>query len=136
MNEPKQVNKKLIVIIASVLIVLIAAFALIFTLTRPTVQKGAKTVRIEVVVSETDTRSFTLHTDAEFLGQALTEENLVAGTDAGYGLFITSVDGVAADESKQQWWCITKGGATVNTGVDSTPVSDGDQFELTLTTGY
>lgn len=136
MNEPKQVNKKLMIIIASVLIVLIAAFALIFTLTRPTVQKGAKTVQIEVVVSETDTRSFTLHTDAEFLGQALKEENLVSGTDSGYGLFITSVDGVTADSSKQQWWCITKSGGTVDTGVDSTPIADGDQFELTLTTGY
>ena len=56
MNE-KTVSKKKIALIAGVLVVLIAAFALIFALTRPETTQGAKTIHIEVVVSDTDTRS-------------------------------------------------------------------------------
>ena len=135
MNE-KTVSKKKIAHIAGVLIVLIAAFALIFTLTRPETAQGAKTIQIEVVVSDTDTREYTLHTDQEYLRGALEEEKLISGTESEYGLFVTTVDGVTVDDSLQQWWCFTKGCETVNTGVDTTPIQDGDQFEITLTTGY
>ena len=40
------------------------------------------------------------------------------------------------DEAKEEWWCFTKDGEDVMTGVDSTPVADGDHFEITLKTGY
>ena len=53
-----------------------------------------------------------------------------------YGLFITTVDGETADDSKQQWWYITKGGEQVNSGADALPIADGDQFELTMMEGY
>ena len=135
MNE-KTVSKKKIALIAGVLIVLIAAFALIFTLTRPETTQRTKTIQIKVVVSDTDTREYTLHTNQEYLRGALEEEKLISGTESEYGLFVTTVDGVTADDSLQQWWCFTKGGGTVNTGVDTTPIQDGDQFEITLTTGY
>ena len=135
MNE-KSISKKKIALIAGVLIVLIAAFALIFALTRPETSQGAKTIRIQVMVSDTDTREYTLHTDEEYLRGALEEENLISGSESEYGLFVTTVDGVTADDSLQQWWCFTKGGEALNTGVDSTPIQDGDQFEITLTTGY
>ena len=58
------------------------------------------------------------------------------GESGEYGLFITTVDEETADDSKQQWWCITKGGEQVTTSADQTPVSDGDAFELTLKEGY
>ncbi len=51
-------------------------------------------------------------------------------------LFITTVDGETADDSQQQWWCITKGGEMLMTGAGETPVADGETYELTLTTGY
>ena len=44
--------------------------------------------------------------------------------------------GETADASRQQWWCLTKGGESVNTSADQTPIADGDVFELTLTEGY
>ena len=50
--------------------------------------------------------------------------------------FGTEADGETADESRQQWWCITKGGETVNTSADQTPIHDNDQFEITLKEGY
>ena len=54
----------------------------------------------------------------------------------GDGMFVTTVDGETVDEGNQEWWCLTKGGGMVTTGVDSTEVSDGDVYELTFTVGY
>ena len=75
-------------------------------------------------------------TDAEFLRQALEEQKLVEGEESQYGLYVKTVNGVTADEAKEEWWCFTKDGEDVMTGVDSTPVADGDHFEITLKTGY
>ena len=47
-----------------------------------------------------------------------------------------TVNGITADESKQQWWCFARNGETLSTGVDATPIADGDAFTATLTTGY
>ena len=75
-------------------------------------------------------------TDAEYLGKVLEDEQLVEGDQGQYGLFITVADGEQADDSKQQWWCLTKGGEMVNTSADQTPIADGDRYELTLKEGY
>ena len=60
----------------------------------------------------------------------------VVEDDSEYGLFVKTVDGYTADDAKQEWWCFTQDGGQVNTGVDTTPVADGDHFEITLTAGY
>lgn len=121
---------------ALVLVVLIAAAAL-FTGCETETQTGAKTITVQIVMDGADTVTKTIQTDAEYLRGALEEEEgLIAGEESQYGLFIQTVNGVTADASIQQWWCITKGGEDVFTGVDSTPIADGDTFELTLVTGY
>ena len=74
--------------------------------------------------------------DHRFLRQALEEQKLVEGEESQYGLYVKTVNGVTADEAKEEWWCFTKDGEDVMTGVDSTPVADGDHFEITLKTGY
>ena len=95
-----------------------------------------KLVRVSVVVSETDIRSYEIATTAATLREAMEAEVKIEGTESEFGLFVTSVDGVSADESKQEWWCLTKEGEMWNYGIDSTEIEDGDVFELTLTTGY
>ena len=67
---------------------------------------------------------------------ALDEQKLIEGTESEYGIYIKTVDGITANEENQEWWCITKGGETLFTGADTTPIADGDHFELTLTVGY
>ena len=106
----------------------------IWYVNRPQTQAGAKTVAVEVVHGDGSTKEFTYHTDAEYLGEVLTAEGLVQGEQGAYGLFITTVDGETAQDSLRQWWCITKGGDRVDTGADTTPIADGDHFELTLST--
>ena len=126
-------NKKTLFAVAALAIA--AALMLgIWYFTRPQPQAGAKTVAVEVVHGDASTKEFTYHTDAEYLGEVLLAEKLVEGEDSAYGLFITAVDGETAQDSLRQWWCITKGGERVDTGADTTPIADGDHFELTLST--
>lgn len=109
---------------------------IVFFQTRPDTTVGEKKITISVIHSDSSKSTFSYDTDAEYLGEALTEQGLAEGTDGPYGMFITTVDGETADESKEQWWCITKSGEIVNTGADQTPIQDQDIFELTLKEGY
>ena len=127
-------NRKTLLAVAA-LAVAAALMLGIWYFTRPQPQEGAKTVVVEVVHGDQSTREFTYHTDLEYLGELLLAEQLAEGEDSAYGLFITAVDGEAAQDSLHQWWCITKGGAWLDTGVDKTPIADGDHFELTLKKG-
>lgn len=126
--------KKSVQITLGVLAAAIVAVALVFGVKAllPKGDSGEKSISIQVVVSEEDVREFTVNTAEEFLGPALENEGLIEGENSEYGLFVTTVDGVKADDSQNQWWCVTKGGEDVYTGVDTTPIADGDCFELTL----
>ena len=97
---------------------------------------GAKSYTLTVVDAEGKETVHELSTDEEMLGAALLSAGLIEGSESEYGLFVTKVDGIEADSANEEWWCLTKGGETVMTGVDSTPVADGDKFEFTLTVGY
>jgi hypothetical protein len=131
-------NKKLLKsVLAFAIIALLAVIMLIaYDKFKPESVKGAKEIVVEVVIPEEDNKEFTLYTDAEYLQQALEEEELIKGTDSEYGLFITEVNGRVANDTNQEWWCITKNGEDVFTGAGETPIVDKDHFEITLTIGY
>lgn len=97
---------------------------------------SVKNITLQVVHRDESVKDFEIATDKENLRQALEDEGLIAGEESEFGLFVKTVDGETADDSKQEWWCLTKGGETWNNGVDSTEIADGDAFEFTLTTGY
>ena len=122
---------------ALLLVVLIAAMALFTGCQKAEVQTGEKTITVEIIVEGAETVTKTIQIEAEYLRGALDqEEGLVIGEEGPYGLFIKTVNGITVDDAKQQWWCITKGGEDVFTGVETTPIADGDKFEITLKTGY
>lgn len=129
-------NKKKSVLLIAGLVVVIAALLCVYQFTKGGTSKGEKEITIEVVHGDETTKSFEVITDREFLGEVLRDEKLVEGEDGPYGMYITTADGETADNSKQQWWCITKGGGQVNTSADQTPIRDKEKYELTLTTGY
>lgn len=125
-------NAKILGALAVAVIVLLGVWLCL----KPSGVKGSKELDVQVVYADASSKEFHISTDAAYLGEALREAELIEGEDGPYGMFITAVDGVAIDDSLQQWWCVTKGGESVTTGVDTTPIEDGDHFELTLTTGY
>lgn len=133
-TTPRKSKKGIYLIAALVLVAIIIAFALINGRINQPVQ-GAKTIVVTIVNGD-ETVEKTIQTEAEFLRGALDQENLIEGLEQQYGLYVLSVNGVTADESLQQWWCFTKGGETLNTGVETTPIADGDVFEATLMTGW
>lgn len=129
-------NNRKVLIAVAVLAALILLIGGVFFATRPQTAQGAKGIVVDVVLADGSTKTHELHTDEEYLRGALEAEGMVEGSESEYGLFVTSVDGVAADDAKQEWWCFTKDGETLMTGVDTTPIADGDHFEITLTVGY
>jgi len=128
-------SKKLLIAGTLILIVLLAVFALSYGALMPDGQAGEKTITVTITV-DTDTVTKVIETDAEFLRGAMEQEGLIAGEESEYGLYVLTVNGITADESAQQWWCHTKSGEVVNTGVDTTPIADGDTFEFELKTGW
>ena len=95
--------------------------------------KGAKTLLVEVKAEE-QSITFTIHTDKETVGAALLEHELIAGEDGAYGLYVKTVNGILADyDNGGWWWCLTKNGEMLMTGVDGTAFADGEHYELTRT---
>ena len=128
--------KKKTPLLAALLVILCIGAGILFHTNKPETVSGAKEIDVIVVHADKTENIFTYQTDAEYLGEVLLENGLAEGEVGSYGLFITTVDSETADDSKQQWWCITKGGESVTTGADTLPIADGDQFELTLMEGY
>lgn len=128
-------NKKLIIAaVAAVLLVVI--MAAIYIRTRPGAVGGAKTITVEVVHGDKTTKTFTYHTDAEYLGEALLTEGLVAGDEGEFGLYINTVDGEDADYEKDgSYWALFEGGDYAQQGISLTPIANGSSFSLIYTVG-
>lgn len=129
-------QRKKILIIAVAAVVLASALACAWLSAAPRGAAGAKAIGLTVVYADGSSDEFSFSTDAEYLRQALEEQRLLGGEESEYGLFVQTVNGVTADEALQQWWYLSRNGEESLTGVDQTPLADGDHFELTLKTGW
>lgn len=132
----EQKKKKTGLIAGIVLLALILIFAAVYFIFIAKPVSGAKHVTIEVTHIDGTVKNYEADTDAEFLRGVLEELEIVEGEDNVYGLWITGIDGYTANADNEEWWGYTKGGEYVETGVDFTPVYDGDHFEFTLNVGY
>jgi len=94
------------------------------------------TITVSVTHADGSEKEFVITTAALNLREALEQENLVQGDESEYGLFVTTVDGEGTDSDKQEWWCFTKGGEMMMTGVDDTLIADGDHYEIVFTVGW
>ena len=90
------------------------------------------TITLEVVGPDGSSKEHKVSTDSsKNLGQALMDAGLIEGEEGAYGLYVKVVDGITADyDVDQSWWGLYKDGEMLMTGVDSTPIADGDHFEL------
>ena len=123
-------------LIALVALVCVAAvFVGAYFATRGSVNEGSKELVIEIVHGSGESKSFTIRTDAEYLGQALDEhEELgVIGEEGPYGLYIKEVDGEQASDADQTFWSVSLNGESLMVGADQQPIADGEHYELVLT---
>lgn len=127
-------SKKIIAV--AVLLVLVIGAALAYVRFSPQAQAGRKTIVLLVTHSDGGTHEFTMNTQAKTLGEAMREIDIVVGEDGPYGIFVTAVDNEFVDSALEQWWCFTKDGETMMTGIDDTMIADGEHYEAVFTTGY
>ena len=103
---------------AGLLVVLIAAFAIVYGVFREKPVEGSKEITIEVVNQAEESEVYELKTDVEFLRQAMEEaEGLeFSGQESEYGMMVEVVNGELC-----------------NNGIDTQPVEDGDEFQIVYT---
>lgn len=84
-----------------------------------------------VVDGDGNETSFEIHTDKETVGDALLELELIEGEDGEYGLYVKTVNGITADyDADGTYWAFYINDEYAQTGVDSTPVTDGDTYSF------
>ena len=128
-------NTKIVLAIVA-LVAVIGIFLGVYFATRPETQAGAKEITVVVVHKNGSQKTFTYHTDEEYLGPFLMDEGLLKGEQGTYGLYITQVDGEMADyASDQSYWAFYQADEYALQGVDRTSISDGDEFSFVYTIG-
>lgn len=135
MAEKKQMNKKVLLGVLAV-VILVAVMGILYSVFREKPVEGSKAITIEVVNKEEESKVYEVHTDAEYLRQAMEEaEGLeFEGTESEYGLNVSTVNGEVADYSVDaSYWAFYVNGEYCNYGVDSQPVEDGDAFQIVYT---
>ncbi len=99
-------------------------------------REEAVTITVTVTDDAGKDTVFTIETKAMCLRGALEQENLVQGDESEHGLYVKIVNGVEADYDKDgAYWGFYKGGQYLLTGIDTTPIEDGNAFEIVYTKG-
>ena len=93
--------------------------------------EGNTKFTFEVVDGEGNQTNFVINTDKETVGEALLEQELIAGEDSDYGLYVKTVNDITADhDTDDTYWAFYVNGEYASSGVDSTPVTDGETYSF------
>ncbi len=122
-------NKK-IMMAAIAFVAVIAILAGLWFATRPETEEGSKTITVVVVHANGEPKTFTYHTDKEYLGELLYAEGLIKAENVDEGMFNVA-DGEKAEGNA--YWALYQGDAYAEYGVDDTVIRDGDVFKLVYT---
>ena len=77
-----------------------------------------------------------IHTDKEIVGEALEELGLILGEESPTGIYVKTVSGITADYDKDgTYWAFYVNGEYAQSGVDSTPIHEGDSFAFRVEKG-
>ena len=95
------------------------------------VGEGEKSFELTIVDKEGVTHAYLIRTDEEMVGLALMDLELIDGEAGPYGLYIKSVLGQVLDyETDGMYWGFYVNGEYALTGVDTTPIIEGDCYQL------
>jgi len=132
MAEKKQMNKKALIGVG-ILIVLVIAMGILYSVFREKPVEGSKSITIEVVNSKQESKIYELNTDAEYLQEAMDEAQGLEyeGYESEFGFTTTSVNGEVADFNvDSSYWSFYVNGEYCNYGISTQPVEDGDAFKI------
>lgn len=98
--------------------------------------EGAKTFDFTVKDGEGNESAYIIKTDAETVGAALMELELIDGEEGPYGLYVKSVCGKKYDyEEHGKYWAFFVDGEYATSGVDTTPIEDGKTYSFQAVEG-
>ena len=135
-NKSADKSKKTLIAGLAALVVLISVLAVIFIKFREKPVEGSKSITIEVVDKEGESKAYELKTDAEYLRQAMEDaEGLTfSGAESDYGMMVDTVNDLTADyPTDGAYWSFYVNGEYCNYGIDTQPVADGDAFSIVYT---
>ena len=93
--------------------------------------EGSKSFELTILDKEGVTHAYLIRTDAEMVGQALIELELIDGEEGQYGMYIKSVLGQVLDyETDKLYWAFYVNGEYALTGVDQTPIQADTAYML------
>lgn len=121
-----------IIIAAAAAVVLIAAMIGAYIGFVPKTQEGAKTITIEVVDKKGETTSYEVHTDGEYLIDAMNDAKKLGfsyeGETGEYGFTLYTINGLTADfNADNAYWGFYINDEYANFGVSEQPIADGDK---------
>ncbi len=91
--------------------------------------EGSKSFEFTVVNMAGEEATFEVKTDEDTVGAALLENNVIAGEDGDYGLYVKTVNGETVDYDKDgKYWAFYINGEYGMTGVDATDIAEGDSY--------
>ncbi len=95
--------------------------------------EGSKKFHFGVVDLEGNETWFEIHTDEETVGAALLDLELIVGEEGPYGLYVKSVNGIAADYDKDKvYWAFYVNDDYGMTGVDMTAIEEGTMYSFRI----
>ena len=93
--------------------------------------EGSKSFEFTVVNMAGEEATFEVKTDEDTVGAALLENNMIAGEDGDYGLYVKTVNGETVDYDKDgKYWAFYINGEYGMTGVDATDIVEGDSYSF------
>ena len=99
---------------------------------------GEGSTQFDLTVTDQDggETQFEVHTDKATVGEALQELGLIDGDDSEYGLYVKTVNGIAADfDTDGVYWAFYVNGEYAHEGVDSTEIKEGDIYAFKVEKG-
>lgn len=135
----KNTERKKVLIPVCILILALVLFAAVFVKFGEAPVEGEKRYTLTVVDDAGAEKDYEGLTKAKYLRELLDElqekgDFSYSGVEESYGLYITTVNGFAADPDRDHaYWAIYVNGEYGRYGADTQPVEDGDEFRLEYT---
>lgn len=90
---------------------------------------GEKEFTLTVTHSDSSEKTFTVKSEKQTVGEALLDEEIIAGSQGQYGLMVETVDGETVKyDDNGKYWAFYIDGEYAMSGVDTTNIEDGQTY--------